>query len=422
MSWVLLAVPFLIAIAALGGLTASLPMFHGSDELVYHYPTILRFSAQLPFPHLGDYRAAQTPLFHLVMAYAGQVSGYELWRLRLLEALISYGLGLAVRRLLRRRMGLEDPAALALSVLFVLSPYVFAASFRLMTDNLALLFSVLALDALESFRQSSRVRPFLLACLFAGAALLTRQSTAFLFAVAGLYALFAARVPTRTRALALAGLAVSAVPAGLLFLAWHGLTPPAGDTSSCGLCAGGGGAGAEGLRMLAPELTLAVIGLYGSVLFAFTLPWRAAARRRRVPRGALIAAVAGAVMLLLFPMHPAAHRSGVVETAGLLWTIARHTPRVLDTSLLFWALAPLSGAVLWWRLGVAHRRWPAVVLLGCFLLGALSIRLAWQKYVDPFALLVLLLTVRPGELASSRRLSGAGVLAAGYVAYLLSFL
>jgi len=62
-----------------------------------------------------------------------------------------------------------------------------------------------------------------------------------------------------------------------------------------------------------------------------------------------------------------------------------------------------------------------VVLLGCFLVGALTIRLAWQKYVDPYALLVLVLTARPAELATPRRLTGAAVLATGYLAYTLSF-
>src|ERR1700735_3011920 len=95
-----LAIPFLVMIAVLRGMTATLPIFHGSDELVYHYPTILRFSRELPFPDLHSYPAAQTPLFHLLMAYAGKLIGYQLWKLRLLQVLISYLLALAVFRLL----------------------------------------------------------------------------------------------------------------------------------------------------------------------------------------------------------------------------------------------------------------------------------------------------------------------------------
>src|ERR1700744_4036027 len=99
-----LAVPFLITIAVLKGMTVALPIFHGSDETSYHLPTILQFSGQLPFPDLHAYPAAQTPLYHVLFAYIGKVTGYQLWRLRLLQVLISYGLALAVYWLLHRRL------------------------------------------------------------------------------------------------------------------------------------------------------------------------------------------------------------------------------------------------------------------------------------------------------------------------------
>src|ERR1700733_7099047 len=184
-----LAIPFLVMIAVLRGMTATLPIFHGSDELVYHYPTILRFSHELPFPDLHSYHAAQTPLYHLLMAYIGKVIGYQLWRLRLVQVLISYGLALAVFGLLARRLRMDRLQALAMTLLFVISPYVFGQSFRLGTDNLALLFSILAIDRLERFRECDRLGPFLAGCVLIAAATLTRQSAAFLVPVAALYAL-----------------------------------------------------------------------------------------------------------------------------------------------------------------------------------------------------------------------------------------
>ena len=59
--------------------------------------------------------------------------------------------------------------------------------------------------------------------------------------------------------------------------------------------------------------------------------------------------------------------------------------------------------------------------VGCFLVGALAVRYPWQKYVDPYALLVLLLTVRLNEFSSARSLAGALVLAAVFIAYTVNF-
>lgn len=417
-----LALPLVVGIAALQGLKITLPMFHGSDEFNYHYPTILRFAEELPFPDLANYNASQTPLFHVLMAYVGKITGYEIWRLRLVEALISYLLVLSVFRLLRTRLRMGLLQSIALALLFLLSPYVYAASFRLMTDNLALLFSVLAIDRLERFRESGKSGPLLAAAACAGLALLTRQSTVFLFALAGLYALFAGSgVSGRTRTVALGAILLAALPVVLLFLAWHGFIPPGGDKSTCGLCTARQGLSSPGLSISAAELTLAVIGLYGAVLFAPTLPWRDPTALRSLLRGAVVAAAACAALLIVSPAPPDSHPIGVKTTAGVVWTMASHTPLLDGTPLLLWILVALAGPVLWWRFTIASRRWLLVALLGCFLLSTLAIRLSWQKYVDPYALLALLITAQPHELDRPKRLIGAAVLALGYIAYTLSF-
>src|SRR5579884_995732 len=375
--YLLLAVPFLIGIAALRGLTVALAIFHGSDERVYHYPTILRFSHQLPLPHLHSYPAAQTPLFHLLMAYVGKGIGYELWRLRLVEALISYLLAVAVYVLLHRRLGLRRVEATILTLLLVISPYVLGASFRLETDNLALLFSVLALERLERFRATGRRAPFLLACACIAAAILTRQSTGFLPAVAALYVLRpGAPLALRERAAGVAAAALSALPAGLLFLDWHGLVPVGSDPSSCGLCSATG-----------PHASAGSTGL-------------------EVP-------AAGLALVAVFPATPGPH------AAGDLWRIAAHLPRLGGSSLLFWVLVPVAGVVLWARLAAAPSPWLPGTLALAFVVSAVVIRYPWQKYVDPFALLILLTTARPAELSSPAALTGVAILTAAFLAYVL---
>lgn len=416
---VVLALPFLIGIAALRGLTVALPIFHGSDELAYHYPTILRFSRELPFPDLHSYPAAQTPLFHLVMAYAGKLIGYQLWRLRLVEALISYGLALATYALLHRRLHMRRAPAVLLTLLFSLSPYVLGASFRLETDNLAMLFSVLALERLERFRETARPAPFLLACGCIGAAILTRQSTAFLPAVAAVYLLRpAARLKTRDRWLGILALAISVIPAGLLFLNWHGLVPVGGDPSSCGLCPANGahaGAGATGLEVPTLELALATIAVYGAVLFGPLLLVRGTPRGDRTTtlRGPLAAALAGLILLFIFPATPGTHASGD------LWKVAGDLPTLDGSSLLFWVLVPLAGVVLWMRLSAAPSKWLPAALTAAFVISAVVIRYPWQKYVDPFALLILITTVRPRELDSPAVLTGVAVLTIAFLVYVL---
>jgi hypothetical protein len=168
------------------------------------------------------------------------------------------------------------------------------------------------------------------------------------------------------------------------------------------------------------ELTLAVIGLYGAAMFAPVFPWRDRSALRRILPGAAVAAAVCAVILLVFPAGPRPH-PGVPLTAGFVWNAAGHLPKILGTSLLFWMLVPLAGAVLWYRFQETSHRVLMMVLLGCFLAGTLAIRLSWQKYVDPYALLVVLATARPREFEPFKRLAGVGVLGVGFVAYALTF-
>jgi 4-amino-4-deoxy-L-arabinose transferase-like glycosyltransferase len=403
-------------------------MFHGSDELVYHYPTILRFAKQLPGPDLTHYGASQTPLYHLLMAYVGKVVGYRLWRLRAVEVLISYGLAWAVFGLLHRRVGLERRTALILTTVFALSPYVFAPSFRLMTDNLALLFTVGAIDQLERFRGTGVMSSFLVAAGCIGAAMLTRQSSAFLLGVALLYLLLDVYRHRRWRraSIGVAALLLACAPVVWLFVSWHGLIPLGGLISSCGLCSMGGSRSSlgTGLTYHTAELALATLGFYGSVLFAPLLLHeirRGEPRRPWIRTAAVASTAVGAGLLLVFPANLAGQPGGLAPTAGLIWRIAATVPSVAGSSLVFWLLVPIAGAVLAWRIGVASSRWRVGAYLVPFLLSTFVIRLAWQKYVDPFVLLALLMTVRRGEFLERRNLSGVVVVWAVSLVYLLSF-
>ena len=440
----LLAVPFLVGVAALQGLTVEIDTFHGTDAAVYQVPTIELFRERLDF---SDYPSAQTPLFHLVMAGWGKLVGFELWKLRLLNVAISYGAALALLRLLRRATPLGQLPAFALTLAFVLSPYFFGASFTLLTDNLAILFALLALERIHSFSRSGSMSAFALACLCIGAAALTRQSFLWLAPVAVFFLL--RRSDSLREALAGLGLLLLAlVPLGLLVLEWNGLVPPSADPASCGLCTDRPGFGRDTLTLRTVGFTVALFGLYATlVLGPSALSWlrvpagrlarrpagpptgRAVAAlvtgrsRRRIDLGRMLAlaAAAGVVLLLISPLEYVPILPGQPGDAGWLWKVSDRLPTLLGSSLVFWLLVPvgaLAGAVLVWRAGWASL---SSVVLGAFLLAALPVALVYQKYFDPFMLLAVALFARPMDFRRQGDYAGIAILCLGSVAYALSF-
>jgi hypothetical protein len=413
---ILLAVPFLIGIAVLKGLTVEIDTFHGSDARVYQLPTILQFRHELDF---SDYPSAQTPLFHLVMAGWGKLVGFELWRLRLLNVAISYGAALALLRLLRRTTTLGELPAFALTLAFALSPYFFGASFTLLTDNLAILFALLALERIHRYLQDGSLGAFAVACLCGGAAALTRQSFLWVALVAGAFLLLREwRAPARLVAGG-ALLALSLVPLAALVIEWNGLVPPSADPLSCGLCTDKPGVGRDALTLRTVGFTVALLGGYALVLLGSALLRRA--RAWAPPQALILGAVAAGVALLA--IAPLEYRPVGVHPgdAGYLWQVSKHLPTVLGSSLLFWAAVP-AGAV---AAALLARRagWTALasVYLACFLVAALPVGLVYQKYFDPFALLAVALFARPPDFREARDYAGVALVCAGGVAYALSF-
>ena len=272
----LLAVPFLIGIAVLKGLTVEIDTFHGSDAAVYQLPTIELFRERLDF---SDYPSAQTPLFHVVMTAWGKLVGFDLWKLRLLNVAISYGAALALLRLLRRATPLAATPAFALTLAFALSPYFFGASFTLLNDNLAILFALLALERIHAYSRTGSMAAFALACLWIAGAVLTRQSFLWLVLMAAFYLL-----RRRADGQVLAGaalLALALAPLAALVIEWNGLVPPGADPLSCGLCTDRPGFGRDVLTLRTVGFSLALLGAYAVVVLG-----PAAYRRLRLLRRA----------------------------------------------------------------------------------------------------------------------------------------
>ncbi len=429
----LLALPFLIGIAVLQGLTVEIDTFHGSDARVYQLPTILQLAERFDF---SDYPSAQTPLYHVLTAWWGELVGFELWKLRLLNVFFSYAMALALLRLLRRATPLEPWQAFALTLLFVLSPYVLGTSFTLLTDNLAILFALLALERIHAYSRGAGLGAFALACAAIAAALLTRQAFVWLVPVA---AVFLLRTDLRSPSRLMGGaalLGLSVVPVGLLALEWHGLVPPSADPASCGLCDDRQGLAREALSLRTVGFTVALAGAYGALVFGPGLVRRLRRLRSSLLARAyvgltgrvaelrirLVAAVAAGVLLLaISPLLYKPITPQQAGDAGYLWQLSDRLPELFGSSLLFWALVPL-GCVALYLLVTRAGIWslPAVYLAS-FLLAALPVRLVYQKYFDPFVLLALALLARPPDLRTRWDYAGIGVMYVAFVAYAFSF-
>jgi 4-amino-4-deoxy-L-arabinose transferase-like glycosyltransferase len=412
----LLAVPFLVGIAVLKGLTVEIDTFHGTDAAIYQLPTIMQFREGLS---LSDYPSAQTPLFHLVMAGWGKLVGFELWKLRLLNVAISYGAALALLRLLRRTTSLAVLPAFALTLAFALSPYFFGASFTLLTDNLAILFALLALERVYAYSRDGSLGAFALAALFTCGAVMTRQSFLWVALVAGGFLVLRERRDPARLAGGVAMLALALAPLGALAIEWNGLVPPSADPSSCGLCTDKPGVGRDSLTLRTVGFTVAVLGLYAAALLGPGL-----VRRRPRIDARLVAAGAavGVALVLISPLEfkPAEAQPGAGD-AGWLWQVAKHSPLVLGSELLFWIAAPLGGVAA--ALLARRAGWTSLasVYLGCFLAVALPVALVYQKYFDPFALLAVALFARPPDFQVRWDYVGVAAVCAASVAYALSF-
>ncbi len=418
---VVLAVPYLLGIAALQGLTERVRTFHVEDEGWYHVPTILQFGEQLPAVDLGSYPAAQTPLYHLLFALWGKVAGFELWDLRLLNVAISYVTLLVLFRWLRRGFGFDQGQALALTLLFGLSPHVLGVSFAVLTDNLSLLFGIVALERFHRASQDRSLGTFAVGCAVMAAAILTRQSFLWLAPVAAWSVLTAA--PSARRVVAGAAVAsVALLPFAALVAVWGGLVPEGADPASCGLCSSRAGVPDAGPVTRALGFSVALFGVYAAVAYAPILARRA--RSLTLPSARLIAlpivvgvALAAASELVYRP-PVTLERLG---DEGYLWRFADQLPALASSSLAFWALVPLGALA--FALLARRSGWLSLptVYLATFLASTLAVRLIYQKYFDPFVLLGLILLMRPADLRSAGDYAGVVVLVAGSLVYAAKF-
>jgi hypothetical protein len=381
----LLALPFVVVIIYLQGLTQQFNVVAFGDETTYHYPTILKLAEEFPRLNLLEIYTATGPFYHILLMLVGKVAGLEIFKLRLFNVLISYLAVIALFRFLRAHVRVPTREAFLFSLLFCLSPYFFGASFVLFTDNLAWLLCILTLDCIALFHQRRSLRYFGLACLLWAAACLTRQFYAWL-ALVGLFYLYRTDLDLKKKGIAIIFTLLSFVPFGLLVLHWKGLTVPHfADRHTSEII----------FNLRSYGLVIALTGLYAPFVITNQCLELVKSGWKEI-KYYLIPIGIGIVFLLLHPIKGTYPRD-----VGYFWRLDSYTPVILSTGALFWIFIPF-GLIVYFKHAKSSKLTSAVfVYLVAFLLASTPSVEVYQRYSDPFVL-ILLFMISGGRKLRSR--------------------
>jgi len=349
------------------------------DEVSFHYNTVISFLDQFPELNLRDYPSATTPLYHILLTLASFIIGNDLIALRIINLVLSLICLLVVYQYLARRGG-NWHNAFCFSLIFLVSPYFIRASIMLFTDNVALLFTFLALMMLGTANSSRR--QFFWANVFILSAVLTRQVYAWLIGVA-VFVIFQEMVDNKFdfKKVIKSALPVLIPTGGLFFFVflWGGLTPLRFQ----------GEHEAFGLNWDVPVYILSLLGIFG----VFLVPWfyRLYKESHKKWNAPIIAGliIAGFIYLLIHPVSNA--YSPELMRGGALWLMTTYFPMVLSSSILFWIFFP-AGLVLLYLLIQYHfakQEYLIIVSLFLWLLFSMTSVRTYQRYYEPFLLFVI---------------------------------
>ncbi len=403
----------LLALAAAPAILLYLHTGRGAfDEINFHEPAIRTFAQAWPKVDLSDYLSATTPGYHLLMAGLLRLLGESGWILRAANLLIAgalvglLGAACALRAAEQRHGGVRPCAAgVMLALPMVGSMYVLASGIWLLPDNLGwlLVLAVTILSLRLCREQESGKRAAIGLLVLAGAALaaLVFVRQIHLWAAAPIWAaawlsggsgpIFGGLPQRAGRTLAAAA---ATLPAFLLIAwfarLWGGLTPPTFHAHFR-------------ISPAAPALVLALIGVYSVFFLPVLLPPLAALRRER--RWALPAAAALGLLAAAIP--ETTHSMAEGRWTGI-WSIARVFEErglmVADRSLFMAALSVLGAVCLagWVRRAGVREGLVALAALAAFAAAQAASAQLWQRYSEPFILMLLaLLAARGGPAPDS---------------------
>ncbi len=405
-------------------LAGILPGRMASDQLLFHEVAVRVFAEQLPSPNLADYRSATTPGYHLVLAGLDASVGLNRAALQLAGSLFTVGL-LGLAAWLAYRGGARGAAA-ALCAPLVASLYIWPAGVWLLPDNAGWLgvVGVLAialhgrttahfvlggvvLAALVWMRQIHlwAAAPLWLSA-WLGYKLVEQQaeetpgaSSGWIASLRAEFAWMLSRPGPRVKRTAIA--VACTIPA-FGFVAWFawmwgGLTPPlfqeGGDLAG----------GHQGVNLAAPAFVLALFGLF-TPFFAGILHVPGQRLVRECKAGLLVAALAG---VLIAAVVPTSYDKAAGRWTGL-WNIVQKVPAPMDRSPVIIALAAAGAvALVFWCAALSRRdRWIFLSAIAGFAAALTATHELWQRYVEPFVLILLVLMASRAMARPINRIGG----------------
>ena len=379
----------LMLVAVFATLLSGLLVMHAHDSRAaydqnnYHLVVIQQFADTWPVSNFSDYISATTPGYHWLLGGIGRLISDQTWVLRCFGAI--FGIGLVA--LLGWRVGrsLQWPEAVCVCLPLAMSLYVISSTLWLLPDNAAWL-CVLGLLILCWRDESWRWRGLAAAGALLVVLVLFRQihlwMAAVMWASAALWGVQVhARILPRWSGTGWMGLAT--LPAFLIvagfFLLWGGTSPPSMQSH------------VTGPNAAVPAIILSLLKIYSLFFIAWLWPVFGQVRSNPKVRRWLIIGIAAGLMVGAIPLttwEPLGRISG-------LWNLVRALPTVGDRSPLIIVLSALGGGafVLWVvRLQMANLSQQAqllTVIWGAFILVNSASAHAWQRYYDPFLLIML---------------------------------
>jgi hypothetical protein len=387
------------------------------DQDNFHLPVVERFSKELPRPDLADYASATTPGYHLLFATLHRLGLTNLTHLRLLSALLGAGLVFTLALDAARRN--RHPFALTATLPLAASLYILTSAAWLSPHNAAWwllagllivalrpaldLASMLLIGSLLVLLVVTRQVHLWAAGLAVAAAFLTSPRAEDAPASAlppsllppGLLPPPGDRAPALARAALMAALCLPAVVTLLLFVRlWGGLTPPAFAPPRGSSLTTEAFTIVGGVSPATPAFILALFGCFGlffAPLFLSALRRDALSPHPRPGHWLLPVSVGIAAALLLSILPETTYR--LPDRIGGLWNLVNKLPTFANRSPVIIAAAAAGGALLGfaWHTLPTRDRWVLAVALVGFVTAHTAQALVWQRYYEPFTLILLAL-------------------------------